>query len=135
MLGESNLGVLLKSMKPELQNDVFVFCSLSREQLKDLDAEPLFLFREKEGSTVVLKEGEARLAGLEGVFPSRWITLSVHSSLDAVGFLAAVTSRLARAGISVNAVSAYYHDHLFVPAALAQEAMRELQDLAGGTSA
>ena len=58
----------------------------------------------------------------------RLITLSVHSSLDAVGFLAAITSKLAEHSISVNPVSAYYHDHLFVPAAQAEEVMELLQE-------
>ena len=43
------------------------------------------------------------------------ITLDVHSSLESVGFLAAVSARLAAAGIPCNAVSAFHHDHLFVP--------------------
>ena len=59
------------------------------------------------------------------------ITLNVHSALDAVGFLAAVVSLLASAGISVNAVSAYHHDHLFVPVARADEAMRLLRKRSG----
>jgi len=55
--------------------------------------------------------------------------LTVHSSLEAVGFLAAVSARLAEAGIGVNAVSAFYHDHLLVPEHRADEAFRVLQDM------
>jgi uncharacterized protein len=62
-------------------------------------------------------------------FASRLITLTVHSSLDAVGFLAAITVRLAEAGISVNAVSAFYHDHLFVPDHRADQALSILRDM------
>jgi hypothetical protein len=58
------------------------------------------------------------------------ITLNIHSSLDAVGFLAAITARLASAGMGVNSVSAYFHDHLFVPAVRADEAMAILDGLA-----
>ena len=58
------------------------------------------------------------------------ITLTVHSALDAVGFLAAVTARLAAAGIGANPVSAFFHDHLFVPAARADEALALLRSLA-----
>ncbi|MGY4371427.1 hypothetical protein ACVW1A_007492 [Bradyrhizobium sp. LB1.3] len=74
---------------------------------------------------------EAEAAGLSYAFASRLITLTVHSALDAVGFLAAITARLAAAGISVNAVSAFYHDHLFVPADRADEAMAVLQEASG----
>jgi hypothetical protein len=60
------------------------------------------------------------------------ITLSIHSSLEAVGFLAAITGKLADHNISVNPISAYYHDHLFVPAARAQAAMELLQEFSKG---
>jgi len=58
------------------------------------------------------------------------ITLTINSALDAVGFLAAITTRLAAAGISVNAVSAFHHDHIFVPLTRAEEAMELLSSLA-----
>lgn len=67
--------------------------------------------------------------GLRQTFASRLITLTVHSALDAVGFLAAVTARLAETGISVNAVSAFHHDHLFVPADRAEDAMAVLREI------
>ena len=51
------------------------------------------------------------------------ITLNIHSSLEAVGFLAAITARLAAAGMGVNPVAGYFHDHLFVPAERAEDAM------------
>jgi hypothetical protein len=58
------------------------------------------------------------------------ITLMVSSALDAVGFMAAVTAVLSKAGISVNPVSALYHDHLFVPAARAADAINLLVGIA-----
>jgi hypothetical protein len=58
------------------------------------------------------------------------VTLNIHSSLEAVGFLAAITTRLATAGMGVNPVSAFYHDHLFVPADRAEEALELLMELA-----
>jgi hypothetical protein len=65
-----------------------------------------------------------------GVFPCRMVTLTVHSALAAVGFLAATTTHLAAAGISVNAVSAFFHDYLFVPAERAEEAVEILWRMA-----
>ena len=62
--------------------------------------------------------------------PFRMITLEIRSSLDAVGFLAAVTTKLAAHGIAVNAVSAFHHDHLFVPAERAEEALALLREAA-----
>jgi len=116
-------------MKPVLNEGVFVFCTVSREKFRSLQSEAQLVFRESEGVTLVLPRREAERLKLNGVFPSRMITLSVHSGLDAVGFLAAVTAKLAEHGISVNAVSAYFHDHLFVPADRAREAIEILSDL------
>lgn len=129
MSGEKNLGTLLRSMRPELVEQVYVFCTMPPDKLTDLKAMPKLLFYEEEGLTVVLPKIDAVKYGLDFSFPSRMITLSVHSSLDAIGFLATVTRKLADAGISVNAVSAYYHDHLFVPEDRAEEAMQILRDI------
>jgi hypothetical protein len=75
---------------------------------------------------MIVPDHAASAAGLVGVFPCHMVTLTVHSALDAVGFLAAITTRLAAAGISVNAVSAFFHDHLFVPAGRAEETVEIL---------
>jgi hypothetical protein len=94
-----------------------------------LALDPVGLFREAEGWTLILDPVQAEAARLPYDAIFRQITLSVHSSLEAVGFLAAVTHHLAAHGISVNPVSAYYHDHLFVPADCAHRVMNLLQDL------
>ena len=59
----------------------------------------------------------------------RCITLQVHSSLEGVGLTAAVSGALARRGIPANMVAGYHHDHIYVPAAQSQNALRVLQDL------
>ena len=127
MSGEDDLETLLRQMESALQDGTFVFCSIPRGNTLPAAIEPLLIFHEREGTTVVIRRGEAERVGLSYEFPSRLITLTVHSSLDAVGFLAAITARLAEAGISVNPVSAYYHDHLFVPEQRASDALSLLQ--------
>ena len=129
MPGEGNLETLLQDMKPEMQEGIFVFCSIPEDEEIPVTLRPVQIFREREGTTLIVRREEAEAAGLPYQFASRMITLTVHSSLEAIGFLAAVTGRLAEAGISVNAVSAFYHDHLFVPAHKADEALRHLQDM------
>ena len=130
MTGETDLKKLLASMTPELLPGVHVFVTLPPGMPVPDTIEPVMQFREREGTTLIVLEDEARAIGLEGVFPSRMITLNIHSSLEAVGFLAAITTRLATAGMGVNPVSAFYHDHLFVPAGRAEEAIGILESLA-----
>ena len=127
MAGERNLDALVKHMKPELRDGVFVFCTIATGSEIPAAIDPLLAFREQEGTTLVMRREAAEAAGLNCQFPSRQITLTVHSALEAVGFLASVTARLAEAGISVNAVSAFFHDHLFVPDQRAEEALALLQ--------
>ncbi|MBW7969054.1 ACT domain-containing protein [Bradyrhizobium sp. BR 10289] len=131
MTGERDLDALLKQMKPQMQPGTFVFCTIAADARIPAALNPLLTFREQEGTTLVVLREEAEAAGFDHAFPSCLITLTVHSALDAVGFLAAITARLAAAGISVNAVSAFHHDHLFVPHDRADEAMVLLQNMSG----
>ncbi|RXT44970.1 ACT domain-containing protein [Bradyrhizobium betae] len=129
MAGERNLEALLKDMKPELRPGIFVFCTVPTDESIPATLNPLLTFREQEGMTLVVLREEVEAAGLRYAFSSRLITLTIHSALDAVGFLAAVTACLAEAGISLNAVSAFHHDHLFVPVDRADEAMAVLREM------
>ena len=126
----SNLIELLKGMKPELADGEFVFCTISEIQLAQFKINPLLTFKEKEGITIIIEKKTADKNSLPYRNSWSWIVLTVHSDLLAVGFLARITNELAKAGISVNAVSAYYHDHLFVPTQKANEAMKLLEKLA-----
>ncbi|MCV3211790.1 ACT domain-containing protein [Mesorhizobium sp. YC-39] len=130
MSGETDLKKLLATMTPQLLAGIHVFVTVPPAVPVPGGLDPVMLFREREGTTLIVLEDQARAAGLDGVFPSRMITLNIHSSLEAVGFLAAITTRLASAGMGVNPVSAFYHDHLFVPADRAEEAMAMLEKLA-----
>jgi len=123
--GERNLEVLLGAMAPALDSEEYVFCTADR-----IAGEPLCALREDEGWTLVLRRAEAERLGIPHTFPCRRITLTIHSSLDAVGLLAAVATELAAAGISVNVASGYYHDHLFVPAGRAGDALEMLLKIA-----
>lgn len=128
MPGEKNLDVLLRSMKPCLNDGVYVFCTI-----QDLDAniaaDCLMMFREAEGMTVILEKDTAEKHGLHYAYACSWITLTVHSSLEAVGLTAAFSKALADERISCNVVAGYYHDHVFVHPGDAGRAMQILERL------
>ncbi len=129
MAGETDLRKLLQQMDPSLHPETIVFCSLSPQEAPRFLSQALGWFEEAEGVTLVVEHSAAAQAGLKTSPAFRQITLNVHSSLSAVGFLAAVTQALAGAGISANTISAYYHDHLFVPEADADRALSVLAEL------
>ena len=87
---------------------------------------------EPEGRTLVLPRQRADELGLPYEFVAAWITLHVHSALDAVGLTAAFATALTAEGISANVVAGYFHDHLFVPEDRADDAMRALRRLSRG---
>jgi len=127
--GETNLEQLLANLQPELEQTAYVFCALTAEQFHALAIEPRGTFREQEGVTVILTKPEAEDQNLAYQDSFACITLNVHSSLQAVGLIAEVANRLANAGISVNPVAGYYHDHLFVPWDRRGEAMALLLEI------
>jgi len=121
--GETDLDKLLQSMQPVLHEPVYVFITVSEDYAYQALA-PLMVFKETEGVTLIAPIDAARSAGLKYEFRCRMITLNVHSALEAVGFLARITNALAAQNMGVNPVSAFYHDHLFVPENRAADAMR-----------
>jgi len=124
----SDLDVLLRTMEPVLHEGVYVYAVVPlHADLTSLAT--LATFREPEGITVITSEAEALRAGLRIVFRAAWITLKVHSDLQAVGLTAAFSRALSDAGISCNVVAAAHHDHIFVPVELATAALARLQTL------
>ncbi|MCE4936595.1 ACT domain-containing protein [Aliivibrio fischeri] len=129
MSGVFELDELLKTMKPELLTQEYVFCSVEGDLKEYISLNPIGTFVEQEGLTLVLEKDVALKENIpfEGVF--RQITLTVHSSLDAVGLTAAVSTKLASKGISANVVAAFYHDHIFVPSSKAELALSALKEI------
>ena len=125
MSGEKDLSTLLKSKTPKLNDGDYVFCNVQDASSIDL-LEVLMVFNEHEAITVVLKKEIADKLNLNYTYIASWITLTVHSSLDAVGFTAAFSKALSDANISTNVVAAFFHDHLFVDKKDEQKAMEIL---------
>ena len=130
MSGEMNLRKLLIGLQPRLNPGEYVYCTVDSKS-RALELDPLGLFAEEESVTVILPKSKADSLGLLYPTTFAWITLTVHSSLEAVGLTAAVAESLTKANVSCNVVAAYYHDHIFVPAKDTRQAMEVLQALAG----
>lgn len=125
MSREKDLQILLKSMKPEHNSGDYVFCKVDKLENLELNDIVMF-FKEKEAITLILKKEIAEKLNLEYSMTMSWITLSVHSSLEAVGLTAAFSKALSDNGISCNVVAAFYHDHIFVGKNDTEKAIRIL---------
>lgn len=134
--GIVDLDILLAQLEPVLIDGEFVYVTVPHEHLRDyLPLEPMGVFREPEGITLILRREAAEQACLPASPALRCITMMVHSALEAVGMTAAMTRALTREEISANVVAAHYHDHIFVPAAEAERAVRALQALSNQAKA
>ncbi|OKL60514.1 hypothetical protein UA08_04439 [Talaromyces atroroseus] len=144
-IGETNLATLLRTLEPILSPETYVFITttqpLSSLPLSTIQSE--LIFREPEGLTLITSKELAESHGYyyrrqntnqddHGyTFPCKKILLKVHSSLEAVGLMATISSRFAKEEISCNIVGAYFHDHIFVPVGKEEQAMRSLEELGG----
>ncbi|GAA2385053.1 hypothetical protein Cme02nite_65500 [Catellatospora methionotrophica] len=129
--GERDLGALLHGLQPQRHPYEYVFTTVTG--VVPPGVHPVVMVAEPEGTTLVVMRAEADAAGLPYDFVASWITLRVHSALDAVGLTAAVSTALADVGISCNVVAGYFHDHLFVGCADADQAMAVLTGLSTAT--
>jgi hypothetical protein len=132
MSGIVELDELLELMSPEIQDGEYIFCTLANDDLDYKHLNPLASFNEAEGLTLIISVEAAVKAKI--AFESRFkqITLTVHSSLDAVGLTAAVANKLSSYGISANVIAAYHHDHIFVQTENAEQALLALKEFSAG---
>jgi uncharacterized protein len=115
--GETDLARLIATMEPVLHPNRYAF------RLADaFDPQAFATIREDEGVTVVTLDPHGDWAR---------ITLTVHSSLEAVGLTAAFARALADIGISANVIAGLHHDHIFVPWSRRDDAMTALRKLSG----
>ena len=122
MAGETDLAALLRGMKPSLDPRRFNFSTHKEMTLAEgAMRNPVAMFKEPEGLTLIC-EGNAEPC-------YRMVTLTIHSSLEAVGLTAAVSTALANEQITANVVAAFYHDHIFVLEADADRAVLALEKL------
>lgn len=131
MAGETNLDALIKSMSAVLVDGLYVFVT-SADDLGSLNLAPRMIFQEAEGTTYIILKSQADAHGLAYEFPCRMITLNIHSSLEAVGFMARIATELAKQDMGVNPVSGFFHDHLFVPDGRESDAMAVLRGMSKG---
>lgn len=128
MKGETNIKTLLKNLQPVLNKGEYVFVSV--KTLVGIDRnDTVCEFKEKEGITIVLERKKAASLNFKFDFIASWITLNIHSSLDAVGLTAIFSSELAKNNISCNVISGYYHDHIFIDKKDAKNALKILNIL------
>lgn len=126
MSGEQNLEKLLKTMKPKLNPGEYIFHTTNNISGFDLSA-IVMLFKEEEGFTLILEKADADRLGIDYGTIFSWITLSVHSSLEAVGLTAAFSAALAAEMISCNVVAGFYHDHIFLNQKDSEKALKILE--------
>jgi hypothetical protein len=126
--GISDLETLLASMKPVLNAGEFAFISDPDGRMPAM-RDIVAAVHEPEGLSLVVPVGVAERLGAAILFRAAWITLTVHSDLQAVGLTAAFSRALADVGIGCNVVAGAYHDHIFVPYDRAAAAMAVLAAL------
>lgn len=131
--GENDLRELLAGMSAYRRPGEYVFVTLPGRQPRDWPAvDVLATVDEPEGMSAVITRAHADLAGLGYDFIAAWLSLTVHSALDAVGLTAALATALGAGGISANVIAGRFHDHVLVPVASADAALGVLATLSAG---
>lgn len=128
MTGEPELAVLLQDLDVERRPGAFAYIV----GISGTAPPPATYAMIDEGDTTAFVVDADSSLGSRAPFRAAWLTLTVHSALEAVGLTAAVAGALARARIPANVIAGFYHDHLLVPEERADDAIAVLRDLSGG---
>ena len=113
MSKDNKLSTVLANLSPQLNEGKYVF--VTTELINHVPLTKIIsLIQEDEGFSLILKKEVADRLNLQYSYVASWITLSLPTSLDAVGLTAAFSNELAKNKISCNVVAGFYHDHIFV---------------------
>jgi hypothetical protein len=123
--GETDLDLMLATLGVQRRPGVFVYVAVE-VPTPGLVAAAHAMVREGRLTTIVLPIEAAERAGQATAIQFAWLTLTVQSSLDAVGLTAAVSTKLASIGIPCNVLAGYHHDHLLVPVDRVDDAIAAL---------
>ena len=127
--GSTDLQAMLATLEATVRPDDYVYAVVEADH--PTVALAAATVREDEGLTVVLRQADADSHGITYDFVACWLSLTVHSSLEAVGLTAAFSRALGDAGISCNVLAGFHHDHLLVPVAERDRALAVLRALRG----
>ncbi|KAM0500998.1 hypothetical protein ACHAP8_004720 [Fusarium lateritium] len=128
--GELSLSKLLSTLTSTLHPTIYVFATYADLSKLPPLSETQMLFKESEGVTAIVSKEYAESHSMDYFFPCKMISLNVTSSLEAVGFVAVIATKLAAKGIGCNPVSGFYHDHIFVPLGREDESSEVLAQIA-----
>lgn len=128
MTGQTHLPSILATIDVVVRPGGFSVLTL-RTPDAAVDAVAVARITEVEGITYVVPEAFARARGEAAGFLAAWLSLKVHSALNAVGVTAAVAGVLAERGIACNVLAGAFHDHLLVPMARRDDAIAAIRSL------
>lgn len=123
--GETDLDKMLATLRVERRPGVFTYATV-RTPAPELLAAAHGVVTEGDLTTLVLPVEAAERAGLPVELEMAWLSLTVQSSLEAVGLTAAFSATLGKAGIPCNVLAGFHHDHILVPVDRAQQAIAVL---------
>ena len=123
--GETDLAAMVSTLAVQRRPGVFAYIAVE-VPTPGLIAAANALVKEGRLTTIVLPVEAAERAGQATDVRFAWLTLTVQSSLDAVGLTAVVSARLAAIDIPCNVLAGYHHDHLLVPVDRVDDAVTAL---------
>lgn len=126
MSGETDLGRILATLELNRREGVFVYATIPAGQ-KVPDLPLAAMVAEMEGTTIVISRDLALGAGVDYEFEAAWLTITMHTSLEAVGVTASISTVLAMKGIPCNIIAGFHHDHLLVPVTRVADAMAAIE--------
>jgi hypothetical protein len=129
MAGMTDLDQMLRTLTVAVRDDRYTFVTVPTGTGPPVGEGIAAVIGEAEGDTLVATVSRAQAEGWPVGFEAAWLTLEIHSALEAVGLTAAFAAVLADVGIACNVLAGFHHDHLLVPADRVDDAIGAVESL------